>query len=197
MTLLSRPFFVAGGRWVAVPLDAADAPALQAFLDANPLYSEIVNGRPFRPDEALQEITEAPPFPHGALHALAVLARDTGEWLGFVSLVDDLFVPGVCHIGLLVVATAQHGSGLAEEVVTALVTRAQARGARWMRLGVVVGNARAERFWARMGFEELRQRHGMPYAGPSTSVRVMLKRLGEASVPEYLSLVERDRPDSP
>ncbi len=66
-----------------------------------------------------------------------------------------------------------------------------------MRLGVVVGTARAERFWTRMGFEELRQRHGMPYEGPSTSVRVMLKRLDESTVADYLSLVERDRPDSP
>lgn len=197
MSLVDRPFFMAGKRWVAVPLDATDAPALQAFLDANPLYSEIVNDRPFRPGEALEEITDAPPFAHGAVHALGVLARGTGEWLGFVSIVDDLFVPGVCHIGLLVVATAQHGSGLADEWVAGLENRAKASGARWMRLGVVVGNARAERFWARMGFEELRQRHGMPYEGPSTSVRVMLKRLGEASVAEYLSLVERDRPESP
>jgi len=197
MDLLSRPFFAAGERWAAVPLSAADAPALQAFLDANPLYSEIVNGRPFRAGEALEEITDAPPFTHGAVHALGVLARDTGDWLGFVSLVDDLFVPGVCHIGLFVVATAQHGSGLADEILTALVDRAKARGARWMRLGVVVGNARAERFWTRMGFEELRQRHGMPYEGPSTSVRVMLKRLGDASTAEYLALVERDRPGSP
>lgn len=197
MTLLNRPFFVAGEGWVAVPLDAGDAPALQAFLDANPLYSEIVNGRPFRSGEALEEITDAPPFAHGALHALGVLARDTGDWLGFVSLVDDLFVPGVCHIGLLVVATGRHGSGLADALVAALVNRARARGVRWMRLGVVVGNARAERFWTRMGFEELRQRHGMPYEGPSTSVRVMLKRLDESTVAEYLSLVERDRPESP
>ncbi len=197
MGLLDRPFFVAGERWAAVPLSARDAPALQAFLDANPLYSEIVNGRPFRQGEALEEITEAPPFAHAAVHALGVLARDGGEWLGFVSLVDDLFVPGVCHIGLLVVATAQHGSGLADELVATLIERARAREAHWMRLGVVVGNARAERFWTRMGFEELRQRHGMPYEGPSTSVRVMLKRLDESTVADYLSLVERDRPDSP
>jgi len=197
MDLLSRPAFVAGPHWLAVALDAADAPALQQFLDANPLYSQLVNGRPFHADEALQEIVEPPPFAHRALHALAVLDPDTGRWRGFVSLVDDLFVPGVQHIGLFLIATAEHGNGLAGELYAALEQRARALGARWMRLGVVVGNARAESFWSRCGFAEIRQRHGMPYEGPSKTVRVMLKTLDGSPLADYLARVERDRPDSP
>jgi GNAT superfamily N-acetyltransferase len=199
MDLLSRPFFVAADDWAAVPLDEADAPALQDFLDANPLYSEIVNGRPFRPDEARQEIVDRPPFPHRAAHALAVLDRRDGRWRGFVSLVDDLIAPGVQHIGLFLIATAEHGSGLAQAVYDALEGRARGQGMRWMRLGVVVGHARAEAFWRRQGLVELRQRHGMPYEGPSTSVRVMVKPLhaGESDWGAYFAQVPRDRPDSP
>lgn len=197
MDLLRREFFVSNDRWVAVPLGADDAPALQDFLDANPLYSQIVNGRPFRSGEALEEITDVPPFAHRQAHAVALLDRTSGAWLGFVSLVDGLIDPGVCHIGLFLVGSAWHGTGLATEVYTALEQRARTSGARWMRLGVVVGNVRAERFWRRMGFEEVRQRHGQPYEGPSTSVRVLFKPLGAAGRSEYLACVERDRPDSP
>ncbi len=197
MDPLARPPMLAGPRWIAVPLGEADAPALQAFLDANPLYSQIVNGRPFAPGEALQEIVEPPPYPHRALHALAVLAPEAGPWRGFVSLVDDLIAPGVQHIGLFLVATAEQGSGLAAELYQAIEQRAREQGARWMRLGVVVGNARAEAFWARCGFREIRQRHGMPYEGPSRSVRVMLKTLDGSPLADYLAIVERDRPESP
>lgn len=197
MDLLARPIAAAGPRWIAVPLGEADAPALQAFLDANPLYSQIVNGRPFAPGEALQEIVAPPPYPHRALHALAVLDCGSGRWLGFVSLVDDLIAPGVQHIGLFLVATAEQGSGLAAELYQAIEQRAREQRARWLRLGVVVGNARAEAFWARRGFVEIRQRHGMPYEGPSRSVRVMLKTLDGSPLADYLQGVERDRPESP
>jgi RimJ/RimL family protein N-acetyltransferase len=192
-----KPSDIAGAGWRLRALDSADAPALQRFLDANPLYSEIVNGRPWQPDEALQEITEAPPYAHRALHGLAVVETGSGRWLGFVSLVEDLIAPGVLHIGLFLIASSAHGSGLATAVYAALERWARASGARWMRLGVVVGNARAERFWARCGFEEIRQRHGMPYEGPSKSVRVMLKTLDGSPRVDYLQAVERDRPDSP
>lgn len=197
MDLLDRTPLLAGPDWLALPLGAADAPALQAFLDANPLYSQIVNGRPFAPGEALEEIVERPPYPHRALHALAVLEPGSGRWRGFLSLVDDLIAPGVHHIGLFLVATAEQGSGLAAALFQAVEQRARAQGARWLRLGVVVGNARAERFWARCGFQEIRQRHGLPYQGPSTSVRVMLKTLDGSPVADYLARVERDRPESP
>jgi predicted N-acetyltransferase YhbS len=95
------------------------------------------------------------------------------------------------------VATALHGTGLAAQVYAALEQRVQQDGARWMRLGVVLGNSRAERFWARMGFVEVRKRHGMPYEGPSTTVRVMCKPLHSQTLDGYLALVERDRPDAP
>jgi GNAT superfamily N-acetyltransferase len=197
MDFLARTFFCAGADWVAVPLGAEDAPSLQTFLDANPLYSQIVNARPFGPAEALEELTELPPYPHTAVHNMAVLARGSGQWLGFVSVVDDLIAPGVHHIGLFLMATAAHGTGLAQSVYDALEARARASGARWMRLGVVLGNARAEAFWARQGFVELRQRDGMPYEGPSKSVSVRVKPLGEADWPLYLALVQRDQPGSP
>jgi ribosomal protein S18 acetylase RimI-like enzyme len=197
MNLVRRVPFFETPRCLAVALCAEDAPALQDFLDANPKYSEIVNGRPFRPGEALEEITDAPPFTYNAMHALAVLDRASGKWLGFVSLVDDLIAPGVCHIGLLIVATDCHGLGLGTEIYEALERRAKSRGDRWMRLGVVVGNGPAEALWRSVGFREVRQRHNMPYEGASRSVRVMFKPLCDEGLDRYLEQVHRDRPESP
>lgn len=195
MTLLTREPLFAGPRFLALPLTADDAPALQQFLDANPLYSQLVNGRPWKPDEALGEITERPPLPHGEAHALALLERESGRWLGFVSLLEDLVAPGVLHIGLFLVATAEQGSGLAGEVHQALETWARARGDRVLRLGVVVQNARAVAFWNRLGYVEVRQRRFDYERGP-TDISVRIKPLA-GSVAEHLERVARDRPGSP
>ena len=60
-----------------------------------------------------------------------------------------------------------------------------------------MGDCDGAPFWARMGFVEVRKRHGMPYEGPSTTVRVMCKPLHSQTLDGYLALVERDRPDAP
>ena len=106
MDLLRREFFVSNDRWVAVPLAAADAPALQDFLDANPLYSQIVNARPFRPGEALEEITDVPPFAHRQAHAVALGAT---PYTGADRVLD---LPAIVGIGgSLIYFTDQYGDG--------------------------------------------------------------------------------------
>ena len=65
------------------------------------------------------------------------------------------------------------------------------------RLGVVLGNVRAERFWQHQGYAELRRRHDIPIGLRSNTVRVLLKPLQGGTTDEYLALVGRDRPDAP
>ena len=67
-------------------------------------------------------------------------------------------------------------------------------GARWSRLGVAEGNARAERFWEKTGYVELRKREGVELGRRSHTIRVMVKALDGGAREEYLALVERDRP---
>jgi hypothetical protein len=50
-------------------------------------------------------------------------------------------------------------------------------GARWVRLGVVAGNARAERFWHRAGYREVRRRQGVVMGERVNTVVVMVRRL--------------------
>jgi hypothetical protein len=70
------------------------------------------------------------------------------------------------------------------------------RGAQWLRLGVVEGNARAERFWQRRGFVDARKRDGVQFGARTHTIRVMFKPLAGRSLREYLALIARDRPDA-
>ena len=71
-----------------------------------------------------------------------------------------------------------------------------ANGAAWIRLGVVEGNVKAERFWRKTGYREVRKRLGIAMGSRTNDVRVLVKPLERRSIAEYLSLVERDNPDS-
>ncbi|MFO1251853.1 MAG: GNAT family N-acetyltransferase [Inhella sp.] len=190
---------LAGPGWFGVPIDGADAEELQRFLEANPDYSRLVAGRDWLPGEALSELTERPPadWPQGPLRHLAVLDAESGAWRGYLNWVEDLLAPGVWHIGLFLIDARSHGSGLATQVFDAWAAHAQAQGARWLRLGAVVGNARAEAFWRRQGYRDVRLRDGIPMGLLSQQVRVMVRPLGSADLASYLQAVPRDRPEAP
>ncbi len=195
--MLERNAELEGHRWVAVALGTDDAPALQAFLAANPLYAELAYGRPWSDSAGLDELTERPPadWPQGESRHWAVLERGSGRWLAFLSFVEDLLAPRVWHMGLFLVATAEHGSGLARELDEAWAAHAERHGARWLRLGVIQANARAVAFWERQGYREVRERHGVVYGLLTHSLGVRVKPLGGATLAGYLDLVARDRPE--
>ncbi|MCV2358223.1 GNAT family N-acetyltransferase [Paucibacter sp. TC2R-5] len=180
-------------------LQLEDIPALQVFFDANPEYFLAVGGEPAAPNLANEEFHELPPpeLSYKRTYYLAFVPTTAAEpWRAIAQLTSDLMAEGVCHIGLFIVATSRHGQGDAQALFECIERWAASQGARWLRLGVVVGNVRAERFWASQGFVELRQRHGVPSGSRLNSIRVMLKPLAGATQAEYLALVARDRPDA-
>jgi GNAT superfamily N-acetyltransferase len=180
----------------AVQLFADDAPALQAFFDANPDYFIAVSGAPAGPTEAHDEITTPPPsdFAWTAQWVMA-FCDENDATVAMANVTSDLPAADVWHIGLFIVATHAFGTGLAADLHDALVGWARAQGARWMRLGVVKGNERAERFWARRGYVEMRVRDGIAMGARVNSVRVMVKPLDHNGLDDYLARVVRDRPD--
>jgi GNAT superfamily N-acetyltransferase len=189
-------FAAAGLR--AIELGAADVARLQRFFDDNPEYFNAVGGAPAGPTEAQEEIEGG--LPPGWTY--------TRKWmLGFVDghdalagmadVVSDIIAPHVWHIGLMIVATRLHGRGTAGPLYDAIEAWARDNGARWMRLGVVAGNTRAERFWARCGYVEVRKRDGIATGERVNTVRVMAKPLTGGTIAEYLSRVARDHPDAP
>ncbi len=107
---------------------------------------------------------------------------------------SDLLAADVWHIGLFMIATARFGNGEARALFQALEDWTIQNGAKWLRLGVVKGNSRAERFWEKTGFMETRRRDGVEMGNLVNTVSYMFKPLVGGSISEYLELVERDRP---
>ena len=169
---------------------------LQRFFEANPQYFIAVNGEPAGPNEAPEEIhAELPAGWPFTKKWLVGHADANGELVGMVNVITDLLAPRVWHIGLFMVATARHGTGDAQALYRSTEDWAASNGATWMRLGVVLGNARAERFWARQGYAQARTRTAVPMGRLVNSVSVMVKPLAGGTLCDYLSLVPRDRPD--
>lgn len=196
----SSPALFTGGGLVARELLRREIPALQAFFDANPEYNLVVNGRPPPPDAAAVDFDERPP-PHLSFTSHPVLGlferpAEASSLAGVVIVATDLCLAGVWHLGLFIVATRLHGRGVAQGVYDAYEGWARAGGARWLRLSVAVGNLRAERFWQRQGYVELRRREGIDTGGRINTMRVMLKPLAAEGIEAYLDAVPRDRPGS-
>jgi GNAT superfamily N-acetyltransferase len=171
---------------------------LQRFFDANPAYFVAIQGEPAGPNEAHEEI-------HGELPAGWSFTRKwvigyvdaAGSLNAMANIVSDLLAPGVWHIGTFIVATSRHGTGDAQALYRGLEQWARANGADWLRLGVVVGNTRAERFWRSEGYSETRTRDGVRFGSQARTVRVMFKPLAGGTLAEYLSIIARDRPEPP
>ena len=186
------------GAFTGRELLAADVPALQLFFDANPEYFYRINDRPPRADEAQQEFDEQVPahLPHGERWFIGVHEAGTRALVAMANVTAHLGVPHVWHIGLFIVATHLHGSGAAAAIYAALERAIASEGAEWLRLGVVCGNERAERFWVRHGYTETTVRRDVDTGGRINDLRVMLKALGSETVVGYLERVPRDRPGS-
>ena len=168
---------------------------LQRFFEANPAYFIAVNGEPPGPGEAEEEI-------HGDLPAgypytkkwVFGYADAGGELVAMANVITELLAPRVWHIGTFIVATARHGSGDAQTIHRSLEDWARGNGALWLRLGVVQGNVRAERFWRQMGFVNGSTRAGIVMGRLTQTVQVMAKPLADAGLDAYFELLPRDRP---
>jgi GNAT superfamily N-acetyltransferase len=173
-------------------------PRLQHFFEANPEYFLAVNGQGPGADEALEEFHSVPPagWPYTRKWSIGFVDT-TGSLIGMADVVSDLLAPGVWHIGLMIVATRIHGTGAGPSLYVQLERWARDSGAHWLRLGVVEGNARAERFWSRCGFAEVRKRGGVVMGRRVNTVRVLVKPLAGGTLPGYPTSVTRDRPESP
>ena len=79
---------------------------------------------------------------------------DAGGPKGIVAGMRDESDPSVVHLMSMWVDPAVRGSGAAEALVASLLVWAETEGARQMRLCVIQSNARARRFYERLGFRE-------------------------------------------
>jgi len=189
--------FFASGHYYGRELTSSEIPRVQGLFEANPEYFLAVHGRPPEQHEAQAEFDDDPPphIPFSRRWFTGLFDREH-ELIGVAGIVSDLGAAHVWHIALYLIATPLHGQGAAGEIYAALEAWMQQSGARWLRLGVVQGHTRAERFWARRGFREVRLRPGAEVKGCATQIRVLVKPLTDDPLAEYLTLMPRDHPDS-
>ena len=168
---------------------------LQMFFKANPLYFLAVQGLPAQPGESHEEIFEELPAGWPFTQKYVFGYQDSGGHLAaMANVISDLLAKGVWHVSTFIVETARHGTGDAQALYASIEEWAIRGGARWMRLGVVQGHARAEAFWLHCGYQQVANRDGVVMGLKTNTIRVMAKPLFGQPLSEYYSIVERDRP---
>ena len=181
-----------------IELAPDDEPLLQRFFEENPEYFVAAYGGPPGPHEAHEAIhDELPAGWSFSKKWLVGYVDEASSLVAMANVVTDLLAKDVWHIGLFIVATARHGTGDAQALHEGIERWARDNGAKWLRLGVVRGNTRAERYWESLGYIQTRTREGMQMGKLTNTVRVMVKPLTGGTIEEFLSLVPRDRPEGP
>ena len=178
-----------------IELTLERAALLQRFFEENPAYFVATSGEPAGPAAAIEEITSQIPvdMPFTKQWVVGYVDHD-GSLAAMTHIITDLFAGSIHHISTFVVATGLHGTGRAQTLYAGLERWATSSGAAWLRLGVVRGNTRAERFWTSQRFVPVRERPGIEMGRRIVSVRNMVKPLAGGSLEEYFTLVPRDRP---
>ena len=187
----------ADASWSAVLAERSSVGEVQAFYEANPEYWRITHGHPPPPGEAAEGFDFRPPaeMPYRDWQIWLVRDRESRRMIGELSVAIDLLAPGVFHLGFFIIESARQGSGLAGEVHAAYEAWAVAQGARWLRLGVVAANKRAEAFWRRQGYIEVKRREDYTLGALTHQLIVMVKPVPPNTLADFLLAVPRDRPD--
>jgi len=171
----------------------AEVPRLQRFFEANPEYFLAVEGAPPGPDAGREAYGSKPPAEWPWDRKIVLGFEDaSGALVAMADVIANLFSKGIWHVGLYIVATPLHGTGAARTMYQAMESWMRSQGADWSRLNVVVGNARAERFWRSMEYMEVRQRHGVEMGRRTHDLRVMVKPLTGRGMDDYFARVKRD-----
>lgn len=104
---------------------------------------------------------------------LALRLRATGELVGTAALLAPHPDGPFPWIGLLLINSAWQGQGLGAEAATAIETQLASENWSEVRLGVMLANPRARRFWERQGYTV----YGEKLDGDKRPVWIMLKPL--------------------
>jgi len=181
-------------EFIAHQIAREEIAELQAFIESNPVYWLITQGHRPPADDAAKSFDQLPPADMGYSEHLSLLVRhrSTRQILGQLDIAADLLAIGVYHLGFFMTATRTHGSGFAHRLHEAYECWALERGARWLRLGVVAANHRAEAFWRRVGYVEVKRRDGYVLGDLSHVLITMVKPMPGETLDEYLAAVPRD-----
>ncbi len=141
---------VDGPRLRAVPATGRLAAQIQACFEGAPDYFARTEGKPPRPDAAIQLLADAEIDDRRKVFVL--VPRIGGPGVGVLDLHLDYPEPRTAQVGLLLFREACQGLGYGKETVAALEPALTRLGYRALRLSVVDENTEAKQFWERLGF---------------------------------------------
>ncbi len=138
-------------------LRAADAAELQGLFERCSDYVQLYSGLPPRPTEGEEELHALPPGKELADKFSFGLFSSEQELVGYVDLMRNYPTEQEWWIGLLMVDPKARNQGLGRLAYEASARWVRSQGGRTIWIGVLEENASAERFWRRLGFEEVRR----------------------------------------
>jgi ribosomal protein S18 acetylase RimI-like enzyme len=145
-----------------------DLPTLRAWIDADTETFELLEGAPVREDEAERMLEDRPPdVPVERVHTFLV------EEAAFLAMLEGFPVETTWYLGLIYVVPAARNSGLGKRLLAELCDDLRARGAKALRLAVVVENTAARRLYDRLGFQHVARKTRAIWNGGEHEVDVL------------------------
>lgn len=144
--MLKATFPTEVGNLLIRTLEHEDRRDLQALCERCEDYFELVTGRPVPGAEAQSLFSGLPPGKRYDDKFLLGTFRST-SLVGVVDVIRDWRSEGSWTLGLLLLDPTIRGHGVGRAIVALLDSWMSAQGARLIRLGVAVRNARAINFW--------------------------------------------------
>ncbi|SKA96785.1 Acetyltransferase (GNAT) domain-containing protein [Caloramator quimbayensis] len=100
------------------------------------------------------------------------------ELAGIVDIVRDFPDAGEWMLGLMLIKIDERGNGLGRNVHRALSEWASNLGAKSFRIGVVIDNHKAMKFWSNLGYKKIKE-VDMEFTAKKHTVNVMRLQLDE------------------
>jgi GNAT superfamily N-acetyltransferase len=148
---------------------------VQALLERGADYSELVMGLPPGPAEAQSLYIDLPPGKGYEDKCLLGIYAAEQRLVGVFDAIRHYPESGEWFIGLLLLEPEQRGQGLGARIYRVFAQWAGTQGAQGIRLAVLEQNVKGERFWLRLGFEEL-EREPPRRRGALVSGSIVMRR---------------------
>ncbi|PTL77086.1 GNAT family N-acetyltransferase [Vitiosangium sp. GDMCC 1.1324] len=135
-----------------------DAPIIRKLGERCLEHIELHYGSPPDPSQMIRELLSDLP-PNKALgdkFGMGVF-DGAGRLVGAIDVIRDYPEPREWYLGLLVLDPHHRNHGLGAKLMAALTQWLRQREAVYLRLAVSEHNEGGQRFWARMGFEPVKQ----------------------------------------
>ena len=145
-----------------------DGREIQAILEDDPTTWERLEGAPLVANEGELMLTLVPPG--GTIDHKHLLIADG---VCVVDLYAGYPEPQIWYLGLIFMTRASRGRGLGLRTMTSLAPYIRAHGGTALRLAVVVENARARRFYDRLGFRHVFSKQRPTPSGGLTNLDVL------------------------